>query len=129
MAEKMEATLDIRIIHAIATLLAEYTILISSQESQSKQEGKKAKSSKGKSSSEMKYNELMDIWIPKTRENYPKCYCLNTSEEAELYGGLVRVKMIRSNNSRLFGAATEGIRAKELLVMMQSFGVPVQSMT
>jgi len=71
----------------------------------------------------------MDIWFPTNKENTPKGLLLSTSEEAMLYPDWMKLRMIRSDNSRLCEAALDGLEADSLLLFIQHFGIPVKSMS
>ena len=110
--------MNILIIHAIVILITSYATPTTTNG-----EGKKCKTT------EMKYNELLDMWFPKQKSLAPKGLFLNTSEEAQLFPDWIKLRLIRSNNPRLVAAASEDLDIDQLVLFVQSFGIPVQSMT
>ncbi|CAG7822634.1 unnamed protein product [Allacma fusca] len=126
--DRLECTMNILILHAIVILLSSYSVTAGKDSSKST-EAKKLKTGRGKSSVDLKYNDIQDMWFPKLKEACPKGYLLNTSEEAVLFPDWIKLRMIRSNNSRLLSSALQDLEADQLMLFVQSFGVPTQSMT
>jgi len=123
----LEANMNILIVHAIVILLSSYAEISDQQE-----KGKKSKSPKGKGPNavtELRYNELLEMWFPVKTEFAPKGLLLNTVEEAVLFPDWIKLRMIRSNNTRLLAAASEDLDIDQLVLFVQSFGIPIQSMT
>jgi integrator complex subunit 1 len=126
--ERLEGTMNILIIHAIVILLSSYAAHLQENPPGVIQSGKAKQQQKNKDLS-IRFSELLDIWFPKVKENNPKGFLLNTSEEAVLFPDWVKLKMIRSNNPRLLEVATQDLEVDQLILFIQAFGIPVQTMT
>ena len=74
------------------------------------------------------FTALLDMWFP-LDEEHPKAYLADTSEEALLVPDWLKLRMIRSNVSRLVDAAVEKLEAPQLVLFIQSFGIPVVSIS
>lgn len=74
------------------------------------------------------FNQLLDIWFPSTGEP-PQAFLVDTSEEALLHPDWLKLRMIRSSVAPLVDAALKDLEPKELILFIQSFGIPVASMT
>ncbi|KAI4461631.1 hypothetical protein MML48_5g00000815 [Holotrichia oblita] len=74
------------------------------------------------------FEALLDIWFP-LNEDQPKAYLVDTSEEALLVPDWLKLRMIRSNVPRLVDAAVEKLEAPQLVLFIQSFGIPVVSIS
>ncbi|KAF5307904.1 hypothetical protein FQR65_LT06471 [Abscondita terminalis] len=74
------------------------------------------------------FDTLTDTWFPKNEE-HPKAYLVDTSEEALLVPDWLKLRMIRSNVPRLVDAAVEKLEAPQLVLFIQSFGIPVVSIS
>ncbi|KAK4876341.1 hypothetical protein RN001_012763 [Aquatica leii] len=74
------------------------------------------------------FDTLMDTWFP-MNEEHPKAYLVDTSEEALLVPDWLKLRMIRSNVPRLVDAAVEKLEAPQLVLFIQSFGIPVVSIS
>lgn len=74
------------------------------------------------------FEALLDLWFPLNDEQ-PKAYLVDTSEEALLVPDWLKLRMIRSNVSRLVNAAIEKLEASQLVLFIQSFGIPVVSIS
>lgn len=74
------------------------------------------------------FKQLLEIWFP---ENYdpPKAFLVDTSEEALLIPDWLKLRIIRSNIPRLVDAALRDLDPYQLVLFIQSFGVPVNAMT
>lgn len=73
------------------------------------------------------FNALLDLWFPLDSEQ-PKAYMMETQEEAHLVPDWLKLRMIRSSMPRLVNAAVEKLEAAQLVLFIQSFGIPVPSM-
>lgn len=118
--DKLEATANILIIHATVILLSSYCSYSSKNEGEGNKE---------LAAAETKFKELLEIWFPRNKDNNPKGFLLNTSEEADLYPDWIKLRMIRSDNARLITAALMDIDVDQLILFVQSFGIPVKAMT
>ncbi|XP_060071544.1 integrator complex subunit 1-like [Ylistrum balloti] len=76
---------------------------------------------------EKEYQDLLDTWFPAEGQP-PSAFLLDTSEEALLLPDWLKLRMIRSHVTRLVDTALQDIEANQLLLFVQSFGIPVASM-
>ncbi|XP_063229314.1 integrator complex subunit 1 isoform X2 [Bacillus rossius redtenbacheri] len=74
------------------------------------------------------FENLLEIWFPVSKEP-PKGYIAATSQEAILIPDWLKLKMIRSTVDRLVDAALTDLEPNQLLLFIQSFGIPVKSMS
>lgn len=74
------------------------------------------------------FESLLNLWFP-FGEEQPKAYLVDTSEEALLVPDWLKLRMIRSNVPRLVDAAVEKLEASQLVLFIQSFGIPVVSIS
>lgn len=73
-------------------------------------------------------NDLLEIWFPENAEP-PKAFLADTTEEALLIPEWLKLRMIRSNVPRLVDAALKDLEPQQSVLFIQSFGIPVSSMT
>lgn len=73
------------------------------------------------------FNTLLETWFPLTEQ--PKAFLVDTSEEALLIPDWLKLRMIRSNVPRLVDAALKDLEPQQLVLFIQSFGIPVSSMS
>ncbi|XP_025155435.1 integrator complex subunit 1 isoform X3 [Harpegnathos saltator] len=73
------------------------------------------------------FNSLLETWFPLTEP--PKAFLVDTSEEALLIPDWLKLRMIRSNVPRLVDAALKDLEPQQLVLFIQSFGIPVSSMS
>ena len=73
------------------------------------------------------FESLLETWFPVGKEP-PKAYLVDTSEEALLLPDWLKLRMIRSNVDRLVDAALTDLEPPQLVLFIQSFGIPVKSM-
>lgn len=71
---------------------------------------------------------LLEIWFP-DKKPLPTAFLVDTSEEALLLPDWLKLRMIRSEVSRLVDAALQDLEPQQLLLFVQSFGIPVSSMS
>ncbi|XP_014230547.1 integrator complex subunit 1 [Trichogramma pretiosum] len=74
------------------------------------------------------FQQLLETWFPENHEP-PKAYLIDTSEEALLIPDWLKLRIIRSNLPRLVDAALRDLEPYQLVLFIQSFGVPVNAMT
>ena len=74
------------------------------------------------------FNLLLDVWFPINGE-HPLAYYVETSEEAQLYPDWLKLRMIRSSVDALVDTALKDLDAGQLILFIQSFGIPVSSMS
>lgn len=74
------------------------------------------------------FNILLETWFPLNSEP-PKAFLVDTSEEALLIPDWLKLRMIRSNVPRLVDAALKDLEPQQLVLFIQSFGIPVPSMS
>ncbi|KAK7174477.1 hypothetical protein R3I93_001635 [Phoxinus phoxinus] len=77
---------------------------------------------------ESDFNILLDIWFP-DKKPLPTAFLVDTSEEALLLPDWLKLRMIRSEVARLVDAALHDLEPTQLLLFVQSFGIPVSSMS
>ncbi|XP_051995791.1 integrator complex subunit 1 [Xyrauchen texanus] len=77
---------------------------------------------------ESEFYTLLDIWFP-DKKPLPTAFLVDTSEEALLLPDWLKLRMIRSEVSRLVDAALQDLELQQLLLFVQSFGIPVSSMS
>nr|XP_015804103.2 integrator complex subunit 1 isoform X1 [Nothobranchius furzeri]XP_054596128.1 integrator complex subunit 1 isoform X1 [Nothobranchius furzeri] len=77
---------------------------------------------------ESDFYALLDIWFPE-KKPLPTAFLVDTSEEALLLPDWLKLRMIRSEVSRLVDAALHDLEPQQLLLFVQSFGIPVSSMS
>ncbi|XP_055874632.1 integrator complex subunit 1 isoform X1 [Biomphalaria glabrata] len=74
------------------------------------------------------YDELFNMWIQENNK-MPSGYLLDTSEEALLLPDWLKLRMLRSLDERLVSAALTEVEPSQLVLFVQSFGIPVSSMS
>ncbi|KAK8386997.1 hypothetical protein O3P69_017976 [Scylla paramamosain] len=74
------------------------------------------------------FHELLLTWFPE-QEEMPQAFLVDTSEEALLLPDWLKLKMIRSTVPQLVDAALKDLEPSQLVLFIQSFGIPVGSMT
>ncbi|CAL4082032.1 unnamed protein product, partial [Meganyctiphanes norvegica] len=74
------------------------------------------------------FHELLTTWFPENEE-MPQAFLVDTSEEALLLPDWLKLKMIRSTVPQLVDAALKDLEPSQLVLFIQSFGIPVASMT
>ncbi|XP_027898204.1 integrator complex subunit 1 isoform X1 [Xiphophorus couchianus] len=77
---------------------------------------------------ESDFYALLNIWFPE-KKPLPTAFLVDTSEEALLLPDWLKLRMIRSEVSRLVDAALQDLEPQQLLLFVQSFGIPVSSMS
>ncbi|XP_077980803.1 integrator complex subunit 1-like [Glandiceps talaboti] len=82
----------------------------------------------GKPTGSMAFDYLLSAWFPETAPS-PSAFLVDTSEEALLLPDWLKLRMIRSNVGRLVDAALEDLEPAQLVLFVQSFGIPVNSMS
>ncbi|XP_033109193.1 integrator complex subunit 1-like isoform X2 [Anneissia japonica] len=70
---------------------------------------------------------LLDAWFPEDSAP-PSAFLVDTSEEALLLPDWLKLRMIRSTVPRLVDAALHDLEPAQLILFIQSFGIPVASM-
>lgn len=68
---------------------------------------------------------FLSIWFG---ANSPKAYLMDTSEDALLFPDWLKLKMVRSHQPALIQAGLNGLDAQQLVLFIQSFGIPIDSM-
>ncbi|KAK3090472.1 hypothetical protein FSP39_012133, partial [Pinctada imbricata] len=82
----------------------------------------------GPPNKESPYKVLLDTWFPENGHP-PSAFLLDTSEEALLLPDWLKLRMIRSHVKQLVDVALQDIEPSQLLLFVQSFGIPVASMS
>ena len=73
------------------------------------------------------YN-LLEVWFPPNGE-IPQAFLVETSEEALIYPDWLKLRMIRSNVEALVDGALKDLEPGQLILFIQSFGIPVTSIS
>jgi len=74
------------------------------------------------------FHQLLQMWFPPD-EDLPRAYLVDTSEEALLIPDWLKLKMIRSAVPVLVDSALKDLEPHQLVLFIQSFGIPVASMS
>lgn len=74
------------------------------------------------------FNALLETWFPKGGDP-PQAFLVDTSEEALLLPDWLKLRMIRSSVDVLVDAALKDLDPSQLVLFIQSFGIPVPSMS
>ncbi|XP_048256851.1 integrator complex subunit 1-like [Haliotis rufescens] len=82
----------------------------------------------GPPTGESQYHVLLETWFPK-EGHLPSAFLLDTSEEALLLPDWLKLRMIRSSVDQLVNSALQELEPAQLLLFVQSFGIPVASMS
>ena len=83
----------------------------------------------GSATSDMElFNKMLLMWFPPGQE-LPRAYLVDTSEEALLIPDWLKLKMIRSSVPKLVDTALRELSPQQLVLFIQSFGIPVDSMS
>ena len=70
------------------------------------------------------FTQLLGIWIP-TRGNIPSAFMVDDNKEVVLIPDWLKLKMIRSEVPSLVDAALVELVPHQLVLFIQSFGIPV----
>ena len=118
------ATLHILVVHAIVILLTygrPNNITTTSDVDH--------KSSSGSSSSGGScFDQLLEVWFP-CDGPMPQAFLVETSEEALIHPDWLKLRMIRSSVTQLVDGALKDLEAGQLILFIQSFGIPVESIS
>lgn len=71
---------------------------------------------------------LLETWFP-INSPPPKAFQMDTSEPTTFIPDWLKLRMIRSNVARLVDAALVNLDHNQLVLFIQSFGIPVTSMS
>lgn len=74
------------------------------------------------------FGRLLEAWFPSSGE-LPQAFLVETSEEALLYPDWLKLRMIRSQVDILVDTALKELEPGQLILFIQSFGIPVASMS
>ncbi|KAK9886100.1 hypothetical protein WA026_014889 [Henosepilachna vigintioctopunctata] len=74
------------------------------------------------------FNLLLEMWFPKNSES-PRAFTPETSESTSFLPDWIKLRMIRSNVSHLVDAAIEKLEPQKLILFIQSFGIPTNSIS
>ncbi|XP_053468879.1 integrator complex subunit 1 isoform X2 [Ictalurus furcatus] len=120
------ATMHILVVHAMVILLT----LGPPKESEgaASEESSETPTRLSVISGESDFFTLLEIWFP-DKKPLPTAFLVDTSEEALLLPDWLKLRMIRSEVSRLVDAALQDLEPQQLLLFVQSFGIPVSSMS
>ncbi|KAG5898788.1 hypothetical protein JTB14_010998 [Gonioctena quinquepunctata] len=74
------------------------------------------------------FSLLLNSWFPENME-HPRAYNPDTSETTSYLPDWMKLRMIRSNVPRLVDAAIEKLEPPKLVLFIQSFGIPTNSIS
>ncbi|KAH6933153.1 hypothetical protein HPB50_012504 [Hyalomma asiaticum] len=74
------------------------------------------------------FTALLETWFPEGGDP-PQAFLVDTSEEALLLPDWLKLRMIRSSVDVLVDAALKDLEPNQLVLFIQSFGIPVPSMS
>ncbi|XP_050499679.1 integrator complex subunit 1 [Diabrotica virgifera virgifera] len=74
------------------------------------------------------FKMLLNSWFPDNME-HPRAYSPDTSETTSYLPDWMKLRMIRSNVSQLVDAAIEKLDPTKLVLFIQSFGIPTNSIS
>lgn len=74
------------------------------------------------------FETLLDLWFPIDDEQ-PQAYNPETNERTSYLPDWMKLRMIRSNVPRLVDAAIEKLEPPKLVLFIQSFGIPTNSIS
>ncbi|XP_074031571.1 integrator complex subunit 1 [Leptinotarsa decemlineata] len=74
------------------------------------------------------FDLLLTSWFPENME-HPRAYSPDTSETTSYLPDWMKLRMIRSNVSRLVDAAIDKLEPPKLVLFIQSFGIPTNSIS
>lgn len=73
---------------------------------------------------------ILDYWFPPNATTFlPEAFSLETAETVEIFPDWLKLRMIRSEVERLVDAALHDLSPEQVAVFIQSFGIPVNSMS
>ncbi|XP_019564410.2 integrator complex subunit 1 [Aedes albopictus] len=72
--------------------------------------------------------QILDYWFPEGAPP-PQAFNLDTSEPVQILPDWLKLKMIRSNVDRLVDAALQGLTPDQIVLFVQNFGTPINSMS
>lgn len=75
-----------------------------------------------------RFQALLQVWFPSNGEP-PQAFLVETSEEALLYPDWLKLRMIRSNVEALVDGSLKDLEPGQLILFIQSFGIPVASIS
>ncbi|XP_053696102.1 integrator complex subunit 1 [Sabethes cyaneus] len=72
--------------------------------------------------------QILDYWFPEGAPP-PQAFNIETSEPVQILPDWLKLKMIRSNVDRLVDAALLGLTPDQIVLFVQNFGTPINSMS
>lgn len=72
--------------------------------------------------------QILDYWFPEGAPP-PQAFTIDTSEPVQILPDWLKLKMIRSNVDRLVDAALIGLTPDQIVLFVQNFGTPINSMS
>ncbi|CAH0389258.1 unnamed protein product [Bemisia tabaci] len=108
-----ECTLHVLIVHAIVILLTYGVPPVTNESAYNK----------------LHYNYLLDLWFPANPQHRPTAVMIDTCEDYELIPDWLKLRMIRSPVARIVDTALDKLGPTQLVLFIQSFGVPVETMS
>ncbi|XP_058452924.1 integrator complex subunit 1 [Malaya genurostris] len=73
-------------------------------------------------------SQILDYWFPEGAPP-PQAFNIETSEPVQILPDWLKLKMIRSNVDRLVDAALIGLTPDQIVLFVQNFGTPINSMS
>ncbi|XP_055613297.1 integrator complex subunit 1 [Uranotaenia lowii] len=73
-------------------------------------------------------SQILDYWFPEGAPP-PQAFNIETSEPVQILPDWLKLKMIRSNVDRLVDAALLGLTPDQIVLFVQNFGTPINSMS
>lgn len=74
------------------------------------------------------FSHIMDHWFP-VNASLPQAFSMETSEIVHILPDWLKLKMIRSSNERLVDVALEDLTPDQIVLFIQNFGTPIQSVS
>lgn len=74
------------------------------------------------------FSHIMDHWFP-VNASLPQAFSMESSEVVHILPDWLKLKMIRSSNERLVDAALEDLTPDQIVLFIQNFGTPIQSVS
>lgn len=71
---------------------------------------------------------ILDYWFP-ANASLPQAFTIDTAEPVVIFPDWLKLKMIRSSVERLVDAALQDLTPDQIILFIQSFGTPVDSMS
>lgn len=73
--------------------------------------------------------ELLEYFFPAGSPSYPQAFSVETDEKVQILPDWLKLKMIRSSIERMVDVALQDLTPDQLILFIQSFGTPKDSMS